>query len=428
MLFSLRRKFSLDIRTRRWVYFLLFGLLIMSFGFALLSLAFLMLAPATVETLRSFHPMAIALTAFTAILISSFWLYKGFKIAFDLLDTKDADLSSKLKEFVFHRRRSKEELPLLVALGGGTGLSSLLKGLKEVDVKLTAVVTVTDDGGSSGRLRKDLQILPPGDIRNCIVALSRSESLLSRLFQYRFTEGGEIEGHSLGNLFIAAMTGVVGDFTSAVREVSNILAIKGSVVPVTSDNVQLKAVFEDGSEMKVEDPSMLSFSGYNKDTQGTQTITVTFTFGDVIKETTYEVSVKDPVTVLGIAISEETQKEFTIEEFTDGHLVVNPVVEIVYSDGTCDLNYDQDGELDESSLDTYKVSWERDPSDDSIIIVKLSKSIIDLWVGIYPEASIYTQGIDMYYVSQLLGSEPAPNFYSTIYVGYFVYGIDSIGD
>lgn len=249
MLFSLRRKFSLDIRTRRWVYFLLFGLLIMSFGFALLSLAFLMLAPATVETLRSFHPMAIALTAFTAILISSFWLYKGFKIAFDLLDTKDADLSSKLKEFVFHRRRSKEELPLLVALGGGTGLSSLLKGLKEVDVKLTAVVTVTDDGGSSGRLRKDLQILPPGDIRNCIVALSRSESLLSRLFQYRFAEGGEIEGHSLGNLFIAAMTGVVGDFTSAVREVSNILAIKGSVVPVTSDNVQLKAVFEDGSEM-----------------------------------------------------------------------------------------------------------------------------------------------------------------------------------
>ena len=104
-------------------------------------LALLMLAPATVETLRSFHPLALAFTAFTAMLISSFWFYKGFKIAFEMLDSRDAELSTRLKEFVFHHNR-KDERPSLVALGGGTGLSSLLKGLKEVDVKLTAVVTV----------------------------------------------------------------------------------------------------------------------------------------------------------------------------------------------------------------------------------------------------------------------------------------------
>ena len=134
----------------------------------------------------------------------------------------------------------------LVSLGGGTGLSSWLKGLKEMRVDLTAIVTVTDDGGSSGRLRKELQILPPGDIRNCLVALSKAESLLSRLFQFRFAEAGNMSGHSFGNLFIAAMTGVLGDFGSAVREASNILAIRGRVIPVTTENVQLSAHFTDG--------------------------------------------------------------------------------------------------------------------------------------------------------------------------------------
>lgn len=248
MRFSLRRMINHRIRARRWVVYLLLGLLIMCFGFTFFSLSILMLAPATVETLRSFHPVALGFTSFTAFLISCFWLYKGFKIAFELLDSRDAELSSRLKEFVFYKSK-KDERPAIVALGGGTGLSSLLKGLKEVNVKLTAVVTVTDDGGSSGRLRKDLQILPPGDIRNCIVALSRSESLLSKLFQYRFSEGGDIEGHSFGNLFIAAMTGVIGDFSNAVREVSNILAVKGHVIPVTNDNVQLHADFVDGTEM-----------------------------------------------------------------------------------------------------------------------------------------------------------------------------------
>ena len=252
MLLSFRRKFSHEIRARRWVAFLLLGLLMMCFGFVFAALSTIVLAPASIETVRSFHPAALALAALSALMISSFWLYKGFRTAFRLLDSRDFGLSTRLREFVFQKSQTAVKLFSMVALGGGTGLSSLLKGLKELPVDLTAIVTVTDDGGSSGRLRKELQILPPGDIRNCLVALSRSESLLSRLFQYRFGEGGEIEGHSFGNLFIAAMTGVIGDFGSAVREASNILAIKGHVIPVTNENVQLVAQFDDGSEITGE--------------------------------------------------------------------------------------------------------------------------------------------------------------------------------
>lgn len=252
MFLALRRKISHNVRARRWAFYLLLGLLMMCFGFVFFALSTIVLAPASIETVRSFHPMALAFSGLTAFLISSFWLYRGFRTAFKLLDSRDRSLSSRLREFVFYRGSAVEKRFSMVALGGGTGLSSLLKGLKELPIDLSAIVTVTDDGGSSGRLRKDLQILPPGDIRNCLVALSRSESLLSRLFQHRFSEGGDIEGHSFGNLFIAAMTGVIGDFSSAVREASTILAIKGKVIPVTSDNIQLCAKFDDGSEITGE--------------------------------------------------------------------------------------------------------------------------------------------------------------------------------
>lgn len=246
MFLSFRRKLGFSLRAKRWAGFLLIGFLMMCLGFVFFALATIVLAPASLETIRSFHPLAIAFSGFTALLISSFWLYRGFQSAFRIMDSRDSGLSNRLREFVFYKTPSSAKNYSMVALGGGTGLSSLLKGLKELPLDLTAIVTVTDDGGSSGRLRKELQILPPGDIRNCLVALSRSESLLSKLFQYRFAEGGEIEGHSFGNLFIAAITGVIGDFGSAVREASNILAIKGQVIPVTNDNVQLEAHFMDG--------------------------------------------------------------------------------------------------------------------------------------------------------------------------------------
>jgi uncharacterized cofD-like protein len=164
-------------------------------------------------------------------------------------------------------RMTGEVRPLrVVAIGGGTGLSTVLRGLKRyvaapghepatdapVIGSLTAVVTVTDDGGSSGRLRKEFNILPPGDIRNCLVALSEDEALLSRLFQYRFTQGAGLEGHSFGNLFVTALTALTGDFAKAVEVASAILATRGQIVPSTTANVQLVAQMNDGSEVAGE--------------------------------------------------------------------------------------------------------------------------------------------------------------------------------
>jgi uncharacterized cofD-like protein len=153
----------------------------------------------------------------------------------------------------------------VVAIGGGTGLSTLLKGLKRFAVaagaadaagpvisELCAVVTVSDDGGSSGRLRKELNMLPPGDIRNCVVALSEDEALLSRLFQHRFQKGSGLEGHSFGNLFLAALTSITGDFAEAVRLSSEILLTRGHIFPATSSNIELEALMEDGSRVRGE--------------------------------------------------------------------------------------------------------------------------------------------------------------------------------
>jgi uncharacterized cofD-like protein len=153
----------------------------------------------------------------------------------------------------------------VVAIGGGTGLSTLLKGLKRfvftpselaaapsgapVIADLSAVVTVSDDGGSSGRLRKELNMLPPGDIRNCIVALSEDEALLSQLFQHRFGKGSGLEGHSFGNLFLAALTSITNDFSEAVRLSSEILVTRGHIYPATASNIELEGLMEDGTRV-----------------------------------------------------------------------------------------------------------------------------------------------------------------------------------
>ncbi|MGA9353425.1 MAG: uridine diphosphate-N-acetylglucosamine-binding protein YvcK [Terriglobales bacterium] len=153
----------------------------------------------------------------------------------------------------------------VVAIGGGTGLSTLLKGLKRYVLtpalaatgqiairELCGVVTVSDDGGSSGRLRKEFNMLPPGDVRNCIVALSEDEALLSRLFQHRFKTGSGLEGHSFGNLFLAALTSITGDFAEAVRLSSEILLTRGHIFPATTSSVELEAEFEDGERVRGE--------------------------------------------------------------------------------------------------------------------------------------------------------------------------------
>ena len=162
----------------------------------------------------------------------------------------------------------------LVAIGGGTGLSTLLAGLKQSvgkhsDAaiwfeKLSAIVTVSDDGGSSGRLRDELQMLPPGDIRNCMIALSEDSTLLSRLFRHRFSGSGELGGHSFGNLFLAALTEVTGDFVEAVRLSSEVLASKGHIYPATINDVRLVAELENGSTVRGETQITASHSAIRR--------------------------------------------------------------------------------------------------------------------------------------------------------------------
>jgi len=147
----------------------------------------------------------------------------------------------------------------VVSIGGGHGLSALLEGLKKYAreaggprVDITAIVTVTDDGGSSGRLRREFDVLPPGDIRNCMVALSEDGALLSKLFQYRFKAGHGLKGHSFGNLFLTALTEITGDFPDAVRSSAEVLKIAGRIFPSTAANVSLEAVLDDGTVLRGE--------------------------------------------------------------------------------------------------------------------------------------------------------------------------------
>jgi uncharacterized cofD-like protein len=177
-------------------------------------------------------------------------------------------MPTKTAEFATPQENKKASGIRVVAIGGGTGLSTLLKGLKRFVLwpsdlasappdaiairDLCAVVTVSDDGGSSGRLRKEFNMLPPGDIRNCIVALSEDEALLSKLFRHRFDKGSGLEGHSFGNLFLAALTSLTSDFSEAVRLSSEILLTRGHIYPATTSNIELEALMEDGTRVRGE--------------------------------------------------------------------------------------------------------------------------------------------------------------------------------
>ena len=176
-------------------------------------------------------------------------------------------METKTAELLPAEKAVRERGLRVVAIGGGTGLSTLLKGLKRFVVSpteiaatsdtpiirdLSAVVTVSDDGGSSGRLRKEFNMLPPGDIRNCIVALSEDEALLSKLFRHRFEKGSGLEGHSFGNLFLAALTSLTSDFSEAVRLSSEILLTRGHIYPATTSNIELETLMEDGSRVRGE--------------------------------------------------------------------------------------------------------------------------------------------------------------------------------
>ncbi len=234
---------------KRWVLISIFGLLLALLGLAtwvdLRPVYFLI--SQTRELLRSVTqavpntisgPLVVALGLLLLYLGQSQTVHSLTEV---LLPEQDDELVDVL---LSHRRRSKG--PKIVAIGGGTGLSTLLRGLKQYSSNITAIVTVADDGGSSGRLRQELGIQPPGDIRNCLTALADEEKLLTELFRFRFAKGSGLSGHSFGNLFLAAMTAITGDFEKAIAASSKVLAIQGRVLPATRADVSLWAELTDG--------------------------------------------------------------------------------------------------------------------------------------------------------------------------------------
>ena len=219
---------------KRWVILCCFGIILCSMGFVL----------TIIDNQKTSGSLVVLLGA----VIVAASIRKIIKsVVTVLLPQRESELVN-----IMYQKRYLERGPRIVVIGGGSGLSVLLHGLKEFTSNITAVVTVADDGGSSGRLRTQFNIPPPGDIRNCLVALADAEPMMSDLFQFRFQESGELEGHNFGNLFILAMLKVTGDFEKAIKESSKILAIRGRVVPATLKKVSLVAQHADGSRTEGE--------------------------------------------------------------------------------------------------------------------------------------------------------------------------------
>src|SRR3989338_2094423 len=220
------------MRVKRWLGIALAGVLCFGIGSALL--------PVEGGILLRLTSLVLLLTGLMCLVFGVGLMVRS------LLEAVTPGHSGSLVELVF-QQRYLERGPKVVVIGGGTGLSTLLTGLKKYTTNITAIVTVADDGGSSGRLRQEFDMLPPGDIRNCLVALADTEPLMQRLFQYRFAEDSALQGHNFGNLFITAMTKITGDFERAVRASSKVLAIRGRVVPSTNTKVRLAAEHVDGT-------------------------------------------------------------------------------------------------------------------------------------------------------------------------------------
>lgn len=230
------------LQVKRWFALILAGAVLMTLGVLIL----FDIKPIfyTMEFIRNIAMnVSTEWIAFAIVMFGAGMFFKGWqKTNLSIIDGSD---NQSLLENLY-RRRKLNRGPKIVAVGGGTGLSMLLKGIKHITNNITAVVTVGDDGGSSGRLREEMGILPPGDIRNCIAALAGDEDLVTKLFQYRFKTGEGLEGHSFGNLFLTALCSITGDMVRAVKESSNVLSIRGRVLPSTLDDMKLVAEMEDG--------------------------------------------------------------------------------------------------------------------------------------------------------------------------------------
>lgn len=254
---SITKWLYIGLHIKRWLVLLVVGVMLMGLGFAyLLREAYVSYTfPAWVGTVTlQFMPrwargMLFIVSAVGVTVLASWKLNRSIVMAVLPLSQRGRPLLDQI-----YSERTQGRGPKIVAIGGGTGLSNLLRGLKQYTSNLTAIVTVADDGGSSGSLRRDLNVIPPGDIRNCIAALADAEPLVTELFQYRFGEdaGAGISGHAFGNLFIVAMSAVTGNMEVAIRETSRVLAVRGQILPSTLADVTLAARMIDGTVVRGE--------------------------------------------------------------------------------------------------------------------------------------------------------------------------------
>jgi uncharacterized cofD-like protein len=245
----MRKLLRPGLNVKRWFLVLIAGLVVLSLGiaFAITDVYRTVSVPGWVtQATLQFLPLLARAAIFLMIggVLSGVGVVGLYRSLTDVLPGNSQSLIDRIYDY-----RVRQGGPRIVCIGGGTGMPTVLRGLKHYSANITAIVTVGDDGGSSGRLRREHGILPPGDFRNNIVALAEVEPLMARLFQYRFGEGSELGGHSFGNLFVLAMTGITGSFEHALRETTRVLAVQGVILPSTLEDVEICAEFNDGSEV-----------------------------------------------------------------------------------------------------------------------------------------------------------------------------------
>ena len=232
------------IKVKRWIFFGIFGILLIAFGFTEL---------VTHRIYDLYYKLFYIFLNLTGLFVLYVSVVEGMKSIIALVNRGyiKVSLDSQKIESLIYEKRLLVKGPKIVVIGGGTGLSTMLRGLKYYTSNITAIVTVGDDGGGSGDLREDLGMLPPGDIRNCILALADTEPIMEDLLQYRFKDG-RLKNQSFGNVFLAAMDGISDNFEEAVQKMSSVLAVTGKVIPVTLDNMKLVAKLENGNIVEGE--------------------------------------------------------------------------------------------------------------------------------------------------------------------------------
>ena len=241
---SIKKWLKPGVRVKRWIFFGIFGVLLIAFGFTELAIR---------RVYDFYYKLFYIFLNITGVLVIYISIIESMKsiIALNNKGYINLSLDSRKMENLIYEKRLLVKGPKIVVVGGGTGLSTMLRGLKYYTSNITAIVTVADDGGGSGALREDLGMLPPGDIRNCILALADTEPLMEELLQYRFPDG-RLKNQSFGNLFLAAMDGISDNFEDAIQKMSSVLAVTGKVLPVTLEDMKLIAELENGNIVEGE--------------------------------------------------------------------------------------------------------------------------------------------------------------------------------